>query len=163
MNTTERAAEIRKALKEHGWNSRKVSVKSDYFSMGSSIDVVIKDADVDLETVEKIANEHESISRCEITGEILSGGNRYVSVRYSNEALEARKAPHREAVEAAAALLTDPEDNSLYDVEGTEYMVGRNGHLLTLWHTDSSGCVGKGWDVEALLSIIADGKIRNAV
>lgn len=160
MNTTERAAEIRKTLKEHGWNSRKVSVRSDYFSGGSEIRVIIKDPDVDFQTVERVANEHESISRCEITGEILSGGNRYVSVRYSDEALEARKAPYREAVQAAVELANDPEDNSLYDVDGTSFMVGRNAHLLTLWHKDSSGCVGRGWDAEALLCIIAEGKVE---
>lgn len=159
MNTTERAKEIRKALKEHGWNARKVSVRSDYFSMGSEIRVVIKDPAVDLETVEKIANEHESISRCEITGEILSGGNRYVSVRYSEEALESRKAPHRDAVQAAADK-TDPSSNELHKVEGTDFLVGRDNHLLTLWHNDSSGCVGRGWDVEALLCIIAEGKVQ---
>ena len=90
MNTTEYAAKIRKELKEkHGWNSRQVSVRADYYSMGSSIHVEIKDASIPLGVVKEIAEQAERISRCEVTGEILGGGHRFVEVRYSREAEEA--------------------------------------------------------------------------
>jgi hypothetical protein len=87
MNATEYAAQIRSTLKKaHGWSSRQVSVRSEYFSMGSSIDVIVKDPAIPLPVVKAVAEQAESIRRCEVTGEILSGGNRYVSVRYSHEA-----------------------------------------------------------------------------
>lgn len=77
----EAARLIRTALKSrHGWTSRQVSVRSDSFSMGSSIDIKIKAPGISIAAVQEIAREQESISRCEITGEILSSGNRYVSV-----------------------------------------------------------------------------------
>ena len=124
MSTTERAKEIRTQLKrQHGWNSRQVSVRAKYFSMGSSIDVRINDPAVPIAPVEKIANAHESISRCEYSGEILSGGNRYVSVAYDHEALKARALPYLPAVTAALAQATG---SALIPVEGTKFMIGRD-------------------------------------
>jgi hypothetical protein len=80
IGTTERAALIRAELKaKHKWSSRDVSVKADHFSMGSAIRISIKNPDVSLAAVKAIAEAHESISRDESTGEILSGGNRYAS------------------------------------------------------------------------------------
>jgi hypothetical protein len=140
LSTTDRAAIIRKALKAKGWNSRDVSVRADYYSMGSSLRIVIKNADVPLSVVEAIANEHESIDRDQF-GEILSGGNRFVDVGYSsaaNAVLTARCLPI--VASAAAALDSSPTaDRSLYPVEGTDYLIGRgycdSGYAL--WHKDS--------------------------
>lgn len=80
------AATIRAALKrEHGWSSRDVSVRAENYSLGSSISVTVKRPGIRLALVEGIAEAEERISRCEITGEILNGGNRYVRVRLDYE------------------------------------------------------------------------------
>ncbi|WP_436890275.1 hypothetical protein [Mammaliicoccus sciuri] len=72
------AKEIRTELKkELGYTNRQISVKNNW----SSIDVVIKDESVDREAVEKIAYPLEEVDRCEITGEILAGGNTFVFVK----------------------------------------------------------------------------------
>ncbi|MCD8875437.1 hypothetical protein K2V74_14030 [Mammaliicoccus sciuri] len=72
------AKEIRTELKkELGYTNRQISVKNNW----SSIDVVIKDDSVDREAVEKIAKPLEEVDRCEVTGEILAGGNTFVFVR----------------------------------------------------------------------------------
>lgn len=81
-SATEDAAKIRTALKAQGITSRQVSVKSESFSMGSAIDITIKAPGISKSRVEKIANAYEQISRDEVTGEILSGGNRYVTVNF---------------------------------------------------------------------------------
>jgi hypothetical protein len=89
MTATEHAAEIRATLKQrHRWTPRHVSVRAEYFSLGSSITVTVKDPSIPLPTVKAIARGAEHIRRCEYPGEILSGGNRYVAVRYSPEAQE---------------------------------------------------------------------------
>lgn len=108
MNTTERAKLIRQALKSKlGLSPRDASVRSDWFSMGSSINVRLKNTDkanaVALGLVEKIASEHQSIRRCEMTGEILSGGNRYVSVDRIHEGSKAIAQPFLAAAERAMA------------------------------------------------------------
>ncbi|MDE2098352.1 MAG: hypothetical protein KGL39_13950 [Patescibacteria group bacterium] len=82
MNTTESARIIRTELKKLGITSRQVSVRTDYYSMGSAIRITVKDPAVSLHQVTEIAQPHEDIDRDSVTGEILSGGNTYVTVEY---------------------------------------------------------------------------------
>jgi hypothetical protein len=89
QTVTEAAADIRKALKAKGWTTRDVSVRAESFSMGSSIHIRIKNADVPLAPVSAIANDKEKIDRCHLTGDILSGCNRYVHVDYDHVAMDA--------------------------------------------------------------------------
>jgi len=76
---------IRQALKAKGITNKQVSVKSKSYSMGSSIHVTIKDLSISRKMVEEIANKKESVRRCEVTHEILSGGNQFVFVDYDLE------------------------------------------------------------------------------
>ena len=69
--TTEYAAEIRAEYKRHGWTSRQIGVRTEYFSLGSAIHVTVKDASILLSAVHNIAQQAERIRRCEVTGEIL--------------------------------------------------------------------------------------------
>lgn len=71
---------IRAELKAAGIKRNDVSVRCDY----NSIRCEIKSIDVDFATVKKAAYKHQSISRCEYSGEILCGGNTYVNVCYSD-------------------------------------------------------------------------------
>ncbi len=145
MNTTDRAAQLRQALKaRYGWTSRDVSIRADYYSMGSAIRIKIKNADVDLAAVKSMAESHENISRCEITGEILNGGNRYVTVGYSSEASDVLRARKLDVVTAAAAELATANDNSLVDIAGTPYMLGRgrHGYGFAIWKHASDGTGG---------------------
>ncbi len=88
ISATDAAKKIRETLKRLGWSSRAVSVRAEYFSMGSAINVRIKRADVPLNIVSPIARFFEEIRRCEYTGDILSGGNMYVSCRYTRAAAD---------------------------------------------------------------------------
>lgn len=125
MNTTEHAANIRAILKsKHMITSRQVSVRADHFSMGSSINVTIKDPNLSHDMIANIANEAESIRRCEYSGEILSGGNRYVSVGYSREALAVIAARWSNEVERAALELSQASENSLVMIPGTTLRLG---------------------------------------
>lgn len=132
--TTEHAATIRDTLKRtHGWTSRQVSVRAEYFSMGSSIHVEIKDPAIPLPVVKAVAEQAEHIRRDEGTGEILGGGNRYVSVRYSSEAMTIIGQRYADPVQRAVNALDS--EGVLRPVEGTPFLVGRGnyGFGLTLW------------------------------
>jgi hypothetical protein len=96
LTTTEHAAMIRKAYKAAGI---KASVRSEGYSMGSSINVRVKSGS--LATAKSIANQSESVRRCEITGDVLSGGNRYVEVDWDQSVIDAMAATVR------ASHLTD--------------------------------------------------------
>lgn len=80
------AGNLRAALKQAGFNTRKVSVRQH----SCTLYVTIRDASVSLTRVKAIAGAFESIDRDHATGEILCGGNTFVRVEY---------------VDASAALL----------------------------------------------------------
>ena len=76
-----KAQEVAAKLKAVGITNKQVSCRGDY----NSISCRVKDLRIDLELVERIAGEYQKIDRCERTGEILAGGNTYVSVTYDFE------------------------------------------------------------------------------
>ena len=114
--TADEAKQIRVALKAKGWSSRKVSVRANSFSMGSEIVLTIKDASVPKSVVKEIAKGAERIHRCEISGDILSGCNRYVSVNYTREALADLAAPFVEKIRETFAAIASDDDRSCHDV-----------------------------------------------
>ena len=155
-STTDRAAQIRAAFKAKGWTSRDISVRAEYYSMGSSIHVVIKNPDVPFEPVERAANEHERIDRCEYSGEILSGGNRFVHVSYSTEARAILTARYADVVNLAKAELdARPDSNCLIPIGSTTYMLGRgnNGWGYSLW--GDGGHIQTANEAECLASLVA--------
>jgi hypothetical protein len=83
--TAEVAKELRQALKtELGLGPREVSVRTDNYSLGSSIDVTIKVPGILKDKVEEIAKRFARIQYDHATGEILCGGNRHVHVEYAH-------------------------------------------------------------------------------
>jgi hypothetical protein len=79
MTDSERLAAIRQALKEHGYNNRKVGVRYD----GYAVWLTIKDLAIGIKEIEQLTKGYESYERDEFTGEILSGGNTFVFVNYA--------------------------------------------------------------------------------
>lgn len=159
-SATDRAAQIRAALKAKGWSSRDVSVRAEYYSMGSSIYVVIKNPDVPLIPVEDAANQHERIDRDQ-WGEILSGGNRFVFVRYSLEASELLAARYVDVVTAAAKDLdADPNTNCLFPIGTTGFLIGRgaNGWGYSLWKDGHIQTANAPEHLATLLAVKLQGK-----
>jgi hypothetical protein len=123
ISPAESARLIRSELKaRYGWTSRQVSVKSDSYSMGSSIDIKIKAPGISIAAVEEIANGQESIRRCETTGEILGGGNRYVSVNLDWELIHAEGSKLTAWVEETPI---HPSQLRIVEVCGETYYIGR--------------------------------------
>ena len=84
---TVRAAEIRKKLKDIGYNSRMVSVRSSQFSGGDDITVRMKSVDVDEHKVKGIAKEYEDVDYDKYSGEIHS----FVFIEWDWEFIEKAK------------------------------------------------------------------------
>lgn len=156
-STTDHAAQLRAALKARGWTGRDVSVRADSYSMGSSIRVVIKNPAVPLAAVQALAQAHERVDRDQ-WGEILSGGNRFVDVSYSPEALAALADRQLLAVFSAAARLdSHGRDTRVLEAIGeTGYLLGRGYHGwgYSLYHTDR-GHVQRADDLAHLASHLA--------
>lgn len=159
MTTTEHAATIRATLKrDHGWTGRQVSVRSDLYSMGSSIRVVIRDPSVPIETVRRVAMPAEKVDRDQF-GEILSGGNRYVEVSYDWEVLETMGRHYVDAVQVAKDALGQPDTNRLIPIGATGYLLGWRENGLHLWSETSH--VSQHYTVENVaqeLAILAHGR-----
>lgn len=123
VSPAESARLIRAELKtRYGWTSRQVSVKSDSFSLGSSIDITIKAPGIPVKVVEEVANGQERIHRCKHTGEILGGANRYVSVSLDWELVR------REGLKLVAWVEETPIHPSqlrIVEVCGERYYIGR--------------------------------------
>lgn len=90
LSTVEAAKEIRESLKAAGIKRSQVSVRSHLYSLGSTIRVKVKDPNLDLLVVQKVAAGYRRVHRDERTGDILSGGNRFVDVVYDRDALVER-------------------------------------------------------------------------
>jgi len=122
ITTKEAAKALRTALKKVGVTSRHVSVRSESFSGGSALNVTIKDPSIRVSDVNDAAKVFERIRRCEYSGEILSGCNRYVSVSYSHEVEEELKNRVKDAAKVAfeKALANRAR---LIDIEGFGFAV----------------------------------------
>ncbi len=153
MGATEKAKDIRTELKKrYGWTGKQVSVKSDHYSLGSSINVRIKDPAVWIKQVEDIAESKEEVRRDEWTGEILGGGNLYVNVNYEHAALKVRAARYLADVQEVAGQL-EAGTSSLLRIPGTPYLLGRNQNgQLTLW---SDHHIGQHYNAESVAEHIA--------
>jgi hypothetical protein len=102
------AAAIRAAYKALGWTARDVSVRTrSYAGGGSSIHVTVKSPDVDLRKAWQIAQGQERVRYDEHSGEILSGGNRFVFVEHGAEARAALAQRLLPALQKAAEELKD--------------------------------------------------------
>lgn len=131
-STKEKAARIRAEFKRAGFSGRQISVRTDFYSMGSSINVWLKTAAASYAWVTKVANSAEKISRCKITGDILSGGNCYVHVSHESEAVALLARRHIEALRVAVDKL--PEGSSRIERVGeTGHGVSRDGYGYSLW------------------------------
>lgn len=91
------AAKLRAALKTAGFSAQQVTVRQ----RNSTLDVTIRDAAVSQAQVKAIAGAFESVRRDEASGEILIGGNVFVSVEYADALVDPIKASILATLDAA--------------------------------------------------------------
>lgn len=130
MTTTKTpAATIRTELRaELGVTARQVSVCSDH----GSLSLVIKAPGIKLKAVEEIANRQQRVRRCEITGDILQGGNTFVSVTFDWKLLEDAAQPIVQWVESIAD--DDESEGAISPVPGkSELGISRDRSLFRFW------------------------------
>lgn len=130
------AAHLRAALKrELGLTSRDVSVRTDRYSMGSSIDVVVRSLDARVSDVQAIANRYASVSR-DSSGEILGGGNRFVDVSRDSGAT---KQMRDLAVEQMSAIVGDDPVSFLFSDKIALVRVGVGSYGTDEWQVWHGG------------------------
>lgn len=82
----DRAKQIRQRLKNLGYTSKQISVTSKH-----AINITIKDLTIELEAIKRIGDEYREIDYCQVSGEILSGGNTFVFTQYDWQAEKAAR------------------------------------------------------------------------
>lgn len=128
------AQKIRRALKMTlSVTARQVSVRDTSSSVDTSVTISIKDGSVSLREVREVAERFQVVRVDELVGDILGGGNTFVSVDYTQEALLARGAEHVDAVEAAMAELDGADRGTLAPITGTALSLGRQHHDFEIW------------------------------
>lgn len=81
------ADNIRKDLKAKGIKvPGQVNVRTRRGGLSNAYDIIIKDLKVDADELRKIVKKYEDIDYDERTGEILSGGNTYIFIKYDDTA-----------------------------------------------------------------------------
>lgn len=113
------SALLRKEYKRLGWGPSQISVKKKHYG---SYSVNVKGPGVDLDLAKRMAMTLESVRRCEFSGDILSGGNTYVSFGwdydYQKRCILAVMPNCREAV---AEALASP--GQIVECLGTEFYI----------------------------------------
>ena len=94
---TTKADALRSDLRTAGYNARQVTVRRDH----STLRVTIRDASVKISHVKEIAGRYESVSYCQASGEILSGGNTFVDVEYIDSVIRSVRDQIADIIEAA--------------------------------------------------------------
>lgn len=136
LSTKDRKAQIIAEYKKAGLVQRRdFTVSADY----SQIRVTLCNKAVNLEWAENIARQQESISRCEVSGEILSGGNIYVKIGYSEKVCnELSEGVYGDAI-ALALEIPEGEQVALPDgfvifILGDSLYAGYEGHTEHLFY-----------------------------
>lgn len=113
---------VRAALKEAGYNQRRVSVRQ---RSTGSVKVEILDPSANVEQIESIAKKFESVDYCSHTQEVLSGGNTFVFIQVSDAVRAAWAAPYLEVAKVAIASVPAEETRYGYNVEVPGFEGGR--------------------------------------
>lgn len=157
-NVTDDAKAIRIAFKSAGI---KASVRARRYSMGSSIDVYVKSGD--FAEAKKIAGSFQDVSYDDYSGEILSGGNRFVHVEIAQEWIDEVAAPIADKVKAAYEAAKSVPCNRHVNVEGLPFSFANDGspNHIALWGETRHlmSCV---WDADAAVEVVARTIIRGA-
>ena len=99
MTNKERSAAIRAEIKKLGYNSRQVSVRSRKCGYSDETTIEVKDLSCDIKAIEKACMKFKSIDYDYYSGEILSGGNTYISVSYDYDTISKATSDNLEKAE----------------------------------------------------------------
>jgi len=90
------AQQIRNDIKAAGYSLKAFSIRT---RSTGSVTIAIKDAAIPADKIKGIARKHEVVRRCDGSGEILSGGNTFISIGYEAGVLSAAGNKLAQAIE----------------------------------------------------------------
>jgi len=120
--------QVQEALKQAGYNRNQVSVKR---SRGSYT-VSLKTFSIHPDTIKPIVQSFERIHYCQASGEILSGGNTFVSIQYDwKDILKLKESNFyrlcaAEVIDAMERVRSRDSDTALEYVGSSNYLIGKS-------------------------------------
>lgn len=120
MTSEEKAKAIRAELKKAGFSSRQISVRLISCGYSSAFRITIKDGNISQLQIEDICNKYKEVEYDERTGEILEGGNTYVTVQRDYR-LPLDGSEYLDAVKNALAKLE--REGQGEKIEGTRWIL----------------------------------------
>jgi len=149
------AKNLRADLKANGHNARRVSVR-----YNGSLYLTIRQRGLSSDAAESIANKFESVSRCEASGEILSGGNTFVFTNYADKLVDEVAAEIEEEVAAVFKELEsyDVHTGNTFTIAGVKVRIMKDLHNFVAERTDDHQryYVSNGYEAKALAKLILD-------
>lgn len=124
---------IKAAIKAAGIPTKRISVTTSYPGYEEVIAVTIKDTNINIDDVEKIARRFREVAIDERCQEVLQGGNAFVKVRYDYNALDtAVKALEPLAADVIKRINTTPANSSYKIIAPNGFIM----ELLTFTNSD---------------------------
>ena len=120
---------IAQAIKDAGYNTRQVSLRSRPCGYSWSFEITIRDPKIEVAQVEAIVGRFEKVDRDEGTGEILCGGNTFVDINISDEVRNIWAAKYMDQVVEVMANLTEEYGKSI----GSATLFLNNGWSVKIW------------------------------
>lgn len=135
MTNKELGNAIRATLKKEGYAPRDFSVRVRDCGYSTSAHVTIKNPEIRCTSVERLLSKFESIDRDYATGEILAGGNCYLSIDYERGIFDA---PAQEMAATAEGILR--ETGECIRIFDGLYLCNRNGSTEIHQQNDVGSC-----------------------
>lgn len=123
------AEQIKKALKENGYNAREVTVKIEKIRYDHNIIVTIRKRGISAQDIAKIVKPFEIICRSDYHG-ILKGGNVFIDVIYAEDWIGETIQDKMEEAESLWKK-SDPNDNNSFYIRNNVRLCN-NGQFLFL-------------------------------
>lgn len=133
-------ANIVKAIKELGYNSRQVSVKDNGGSLSWSFTVTVRDPKVNMKTVEDAVKKHQEIDWDPHAQEILSGGNTFIRVEATDEVKAEWSKKYIPLIEAAITKVT-PENKFAEIMKG--YSLAKEYYSYLIYFYNPGEIIGR--------------------
>lgn len=105
-----KAVDIRKEL---GLKPKDISIRIDYGGYSEAIRVEIKNLLISKIDIENKLAKYRDVGRCEVTGEILQGGNTYVTVNYNSDSMKAAAKKIKSDVEKIYNIISELPPHSI--------------------------------------------------
>ena len=121
MTNKERGQAIRAELKKAGYGTKQISVRSRFCGYSDATDITVKDITCNIEEIRKICKKYEKIDYDKYSGDLLSGGNTYISVQWDWDVIH--NATEKKVEEAKKIVESTENGTTIFQNEKIKFVL----------------------------------------